>query len=341
MDSLHRHRVRACRCLKQDIPEVEAIIAALVPRLETWWTQAIEDILRRGDLLLGSEEITAAPLTEIDQLSGQTPDGRTRLDIERELTDILMRMTRDAVTSFDAEVVQAVEDARDTLLLDAATALGLSLTLEQVRAAEASLGALREGAVADLQTLMVGRIDVRTPEVRRAVTGYVQAVRLPGAAQRPGAQQAVSTLREELRAILGASSPRQWVPFVADQWSYRWFNIGEFLSAREAGHTEFRAFNNPPGGPDQRTTSFCRWIHGRRVNMARIERQIREHVRAALSGDIRRLMRNWPLLPAEVASAEGPGIEARFELEASNLGLPPYHARCRTLVLPVSPTRAR
>lgn len=340
MDPLHRQRVEACRCLKQDIPEVEAVIAALVPRLETWWVQAIEDALRQGDLLLGIEELTSAPLPQVEALAGRTIDGRSRPEIEAELVAILERRLRDQVTAFVPRLAQRVEEARDTLLLDAALALGLSLTVEQLVALERRLGPLRAAAVADLQTLMVGRLDTRRPEIRAALERLARA-RVRSATgisgPRPAAAGAVAaqTLREELRALLGAASPRQWIPFVADQWSYRWFNIGQFLAARDAGFTLFRAVNNPPRGPDIKTTPFCRSIHLRLVDVAGAENQIRRHVRQSLGGNVQGLMQNWPLLDPDLVQDDGPAAEARHLLAFRRVGLPPYHARCRTVVQPV------
>lgn len=332
---LYKQAVHACRCVKQDIPEVEAIIAALTFRLEQWWVDAIADTLRRGDLMLGVEEILANPLTRIEALSGRTPDGRDRIDIENELTALLTRQLRDAVTAFAPAIIQDVEEARDTLLFDAALSLGLALTTEQVVALERTLGPIRAGAVADLQTLMLGRIDTRLDEVRAAARAYVRAAVRPAAGLGAEAASAVArTFREELRAILGAASPRQWVPFVADQWSYRWFNIGRFLSARDDGFTLIQAINNPPRGPDERTTPFCRWVHGRIIDVSRVEDQIRRHVRASLAGNIGAVMANWPLLSGADANDEGPSAEARFALNFTRVGLPPYHARCRTVPVP-------
>lgn len=335
MGQQHRLRVEACRCLKQDIPEVEAVIAALVPRLEQWWVEAIENILRRGDLLLGIEEILANPLTDVERLVGRTPDGRSREEIEAELVRLLQRQIRDAISALPTAIVEEAEEARDTLLQDAALALGLSLTVEQIRAAEARLGPVRAGAVADLQTLMLGRVDTRQGEIRTALQRLAQS-RRASAAGLGGVSPAAAaqSLREELRALLGAASPRQWIPFVADQWSYRWFNIGQFLAARDAGFTLIQAINNPPYGPDVKTTPFCRWVHGRLIDVAGAENQIRRHVRASLAGDIGAVMMNWPLLSSNVAQDETPGGEARFALTFRRLGLPPYHARCRTVAVP-------
>jgi len=328
-------RVEACRCLKQDIPEVEAVIAALTPILEQWWLDAIEATLRRGDLLLGIEGITAARLPEIERLVGRTPDGRQRFEIEAELVKLLQTQIEEAVSSFTAAVAQEVEESRDLLLLDAALALGLSLEAETLAAIEAHLGPIRAGAVADLETLMRGRILTRRPEIKTILEKLARASTTPRASTASaGAAVTALTLREELRAILGAASPRSWVPFVADQWSYRWFNIGQFMTARDDGFTMFEAFNNPPRGPDAKTTPFCRFIHKRQISVQRAENQIRTHVRHALAGNIKGLMENWPLLPSELTTDRGPGADARHALALQNVGLPPYHARCRTVAIP-------
>lgn len=339
-DSLHELRKEACRCLKQDIPEVEAVIAALTPILEQWWLDAIEETLRRGDLLLGIEEILAAPLPEIERLSGRTPDGRQRWEIENELMRLLQTQIEQSISSFSAEVAQEVAQGRDNLLADAALALGLSLESEIMTAIEARLGPLRAAAVADLETLMRGRILTRRPEIKAVLERLVRASTAPLAGASPVTAAATAqTLRAELRALLGAASPKSWIPFVADQWSYRWFNIGQFITAREDGFTVFEAFNNPPRGPDSKTTPFCRWIHKRPIGVNKAEDQIRRHVRASLAGDIERQMQNWPLLPSELANDKSPGADQRHALAMQNVGLPPYHARCRTVARPVRITR--
>lgn len=336
MSDLHELRKEVCRCLKQDIPEVEAVIAALTPILEQWWLDAIEETLRRGDLLLGIEEILAAPLPEIERLSGRTPDGRQRFQIENELMKLLQTQIEESISSFPAAIAQEVAESRNNLLLDAALALGLSLGPETMAAVEARLGPLRAAAVADLETLMRGRILTRRPEIQRTIERLVRASQAPAAGSEAArAATSAQTLRAELRALLGAASPKSWIPFVADQWSYRWFNIGQFVTAREDGFTIFEAFNNPPRGPDTKTTPFCRFIHRRPISVSRAEDQIRNHVRHSLAGNIKGLAANWPLLPSELANDKSPGADARHALALQNVGLPPYHARCRTVGQPV------
>lgn len=342
----HDLLVEVCRCTKQDIPEVEAVIAALTPRLEKWWLDTISAILRRGDLLLGHESLINARLPEV------SPTGIPRRDIEAELTRILTRRITDATSSLPADLVEFIEDERDHLIADAITALVLSLRIDRT-AAQATIRPLLEAAVADLETLVAGRVRTRLPEIQQAAGRWVvAAIReadlqgpsfvpsgvLSGPALSP-APGSAAALRAELEALLGASTPKQWLAFVTDQWSYRWWNITSYTSARTDGYTIFVAANNPPRGPDAKTTPFCRWVHGRVLSVEAMDRQILRHVEASLAGDIQAMMANWPLLPSAIVADRGPTAEANFDREFTRVELPPYHARCRTVPQAFRPTR--
>jgi len=61
------------------------------------------------------------------------------------------------------------------------------------------------------------------------------------------------------------------------------------------------------------------------ISMERAQRQIDAHVEAALKGDVRALIENWPLL-----KFRGDETAAEFAVQFERVGLPPYHGRCRT-----------
>ena len=110
---------------------------------------------------------------------------------------------------------------------------------------------------------------------------------------------------------------------------YRWRNVGAAIVAQRLGKT-LVAFNNPPFGPDARTSSFCRWVHGRKLDPRALDTQVRR-VRAGRSPE--GIREAWPFVGNFPVSA-GPDEFARRAntLMPEGLGLPPYHFGCRTQV---------
>ena len=114
---------------------------------------------------------------------------------------------------------------------------------------------------------------------------------------------------------------------IADAWAYRQYNIGRFIAMRAAGVKVFEAFNNPPDGPDDRTTNFCRWVHLKPIKVERIERQLNVLAQAVREDDRALIETAWPLL-----SLSGSPSISDFRLMFLGVALPPYHWRCRTVV---------
>lgn len=308
---------------KQDIPGVQAIMDQLYPVLETWWLEAIENALYRGDLLLGREEILAAPLLGINALSNATPDRRQRFEIEELLTNALMCLLDDAVSTFPPAVAQQVEEQSNNLMLLAAAFWGLSGPRSTAR--PLGLGA---GSFADLEALVAGRIGTRRADVRRQVRDLVNN-------RLRGLEAASRNSVLELRDLLGVTSMRIWLDFTLDAWAYRWFNIGIMDDAGARGFRFFRVINNPPLGPDARTTPFCRHVHGKILDLEEVTLHVERYNDAVLRRDHRSMQTIWPLLTGADANDTSEGAGARFDREFRRLGLPPYHPRCRTIVEPI------
>lgn len=306
---------------KQDIPSVQAVIDALYPILETWWLRAIEDALRRGDLMLGRETISSASLGAIDALSGNTPDGRQRFEIEALLSRTYMRLIEDAVSSYPAEVNEEIQDELDLLLLAAAGHWDLPGGPPSAFSA-----ALISGANFDIGALVAGRIGSRRGDVQVAVQELVRNT-MRGLAT----EEATKKLRE----LLGLTSMRQWLGFSLDIWAYRWFNLGILEDARKRGYRFFRVINNPPNGPDARTTPFCRHIHGSIIDIDHALAQAQSYVDAAADRKYDAMKAAWPLLETPAANDTSEGAAERAERTLKRLGLPPYHPKCRTVVEPV------
>ena len=318
----------ACECSKQDIPEIELVIAILTPILEQWWLDAIEDALRQGELLIQPRGDARPALAALDF----TRDAR----VEDEIIAAFEKVLRDRIWAMPREVLQAVEQGRDQLLWDALLAAGLSMTQAEavVHAGtlEANLGPLRAAAVQDIATLMAGRVLTRLPEVRNATRAWVRATRSPiSGPNTPPSSDGVAAARKSLETILGSRDVRRWLAFAVDQWGYRWFTIWNVLDDLETGAMWFQAV----AVRDGRTTPFCRWVHGRLISAEKIRDQISNHVRASMRGDIDASMANWPLLSSETARTEGAAADATFGAAFRGVALPPYHGRCRTTVRPV------
>jgi hypothetical protein len=131
------------------------------------------------------------------------------------------------------------------------------------------------------------------------------------------------SLLKNLREILlrGRGSLRNAV----DTWGYRWYNIGLFEGQVSALRTAevIVAFNNPPMGPDRRTTPFCRSVHGRVLSVTHVRAQMASYLSAIAVGDATAAKAAWRLRSGEEALRASP--------PTANIGLPPYHFRCRTV----------
>lgn len=188
---------------------------------------------------------------------------------------------------------------------------------------------------------------------RRGTTGNPQSIRVPTefvpdlratASDAPTDEsptdEAIAALRAATRDNGGAVST-----VITDAWAYRQANIGAVLAAQEAGIKTLVAFNNPPPGPDERTTPFCRWVHEKIIRVDRAVRQVARFEAAALAGQDP--AEAWPFIPQSAKALR----EARAELSADrrgapahndevfrrhfvNAGMPPYHYRCRTVARP-------
>jgi len=123
---------------------------------------------------------------------------------------------------------------------------------------------------------------------------------------------------------------RHVLRLTVDTWAYRWFNVGLFegLVATLPVGQVIVAFNNPPGGPDSRTTPFCVWVHGRVLEVKRVRRQLQTYINAIALGRTADAKEAWPLLTGPQANGDG----VRFEEVMPRIGIPPYHFRCRTII---------
>lgn len=320
--------VLCCLSKEKDIPEVQAVIRLLLPVLELHWQRVIDDSI--SDLNAALDELAAElpSSPSIDALAALPQDRRDRL-LQDLLVAFLAALQRRASQPLSPAALSLVRQGALSLMDDGAKAVREPLSQTQAPL-------LLPAAVADLNTLMFGRVTTRLPALQDLLRAFLTSAgpRTPsasslGAAASRAAGQALSSRQEwedALRAELGQDTA-SWIPFVADQWAYRWFNIGSGEAAKQAGILAFQAV----AVLDNHTSPFCRWINGRIISMGKVTRQIDAHVRASLDGDIGALMANWPLISFK--PTDGPA-EFALAFERS-LGLPPYHPHCRTRVIVV------
>lgn len=78
---------------------------------------------------------------------------------------------------------------------------------------------------------------------------------------------------------------------------------------------------------DARTTPICRSMHGRLIPLARLVAQRERYLAAIERGNMLEAKHTWPMFEADTRFAEGTRVLP------DNVGLPPYHFRCRTITV--------
>jgi len=324
-------------CSKQDVEEVEQTIAVIMALLQDVW---VEQMIRAyDDVLLYLERATqglapnAVAEVEARRILGQyaLDDRLSRTALGLQMVDYVLRLIRrGADTALQGASERAVEAAGERLLLDGALAVAGSLSFSH----EPVDVLLRPAAVEDLRQMLRGHSTLREGEIRKLVGAYLDDPRLrsthvvvePGSAQERSLLTGPPTSREAFRAQLERAvgvDTAVWLNATVDAWAYRWFNVGRYRTLRQQGITVIYA----QAVLDERTTPFCRWVDGRRINIAKADSQLRRYVHATTSGDDAEMRRVWPLLTRKEIQAEPEDFSRMF----SKVGLPPYHFRCRTI----------
>jgi hypothetical protein len=279
-----------------DIPSVQNQIDLLTPMLLEEYDDQTESTL--DAMLLDLEDFLAEEPEEDDHTFF--------------ISALWLSTLRDMGT-IDPEVERAALIAGRTLTRSGATEVGAPLT-----------GVLREIAQpsADDLAFWYRRVLVTDSGIRvdfeRLLRDFLAGDR--GTAAR-------LSLIENLRQLLLRG--RRSVVVALDLWAYRWHSIGAFegLVNQYGPDANIVAFNNPPTGPDAKTTPFCRWVHGQVIEVKKARRQIQAFLDAVGARDATAAMEAWPILSSTEASGEGVSFEVSFRRQA----LPPYHFFCRTV----------
>lgn len=312
-----------CLHKDSDIAEVQAVIALLMPSLDAYWKRIVNDAITEIETQLDAlDDNLATP--SVDALAVADPRKRDRLR-EDLVMALLLALERRAAQPVSLAGTQLLSRAARTLLADGAASMGETLDLTRAPL-------LPQAAQEDLLTLIRGRVSLRREALSDLLRAFLtnRSVRRASASSLIDVAQQAATGGPVGRAAWKAallhelgSDTATWLPFTVDQWAYRWFNIGGFTAAQQAGILGLVAV----AILDNLTSPFCRWVNGRVISMERAQRQIDRHVQAALAGDVKRLMENWPLLT--FTAKDGP---PEFAIAFARVGLPPYHGHCRTRV---------
>lgn len=306
------HKALCFCCKAADIPEVEAVIRLLTPQMEGLWAAVTDEAVRNMEAAL--------------RVGNQTLSPERRSKFVDDLLVVLASLYAvRTTTDIPRALLRAIEDGSITLLARGAQASSLRLDV-------LSLGE-RVAAREDLLTLARGRLQEHQDEIRQVLEDFLASAVLgslrgpvPSAAD-GGVPAVLEAWRERLTAALGGAD-RRWLRSVVDLWAYRWWNLGAYFAGRQAGVLAWEAV----AVRDRRTTSFCRWVDRRIVAVEKIERQVRRIVAAAQARDAAAAKAAWPLL-AEPEQGTEKVWEAHFA--RADVGLPPYHWRCRTRIRPL------
>jgi hypothetical protein len=325
--------VKAGRSERGD-PDVEAIAALVYAAYRRRWREVSADAVQAmiDEVRALADEL---PTPDVDVLVAERD--RQRI-LDAIVAALVLALEQRASAPPPASLAAVVRSASGRLAALGAQAAGLTLdpglpdVQRALAAAERDLPLLVGGRVAAHQDeieavaeAMLTSRTARTPSTSGVASGVTSGVpALPGAPMT--LQDAQMALAEALGADGGA-----WLADAVWAWAYRWNSVGAFLAAREAGVALY-VWNNPPRGPDTRTTPFCRWVHGRRIAMGRASLQVDLYVRAVMMGDTDAAMRAWPL---DLRPDRG-GPE-RWALNYAQMGLPPYHWGCRDVLLALAP----
>lgn len=310
-------KLQCCALYKMDVPEVQAVIAILMPAFLAHWRSQMTLAVGQAERLLAEQE-DFIPTSGIDGLTEAEDEDRVFLVL---LGAFLLGLERAATAPLPDELRALLSRASSGLLDDGASSVGFELSRAQDPL-------LLTGAIEELRLVIAGRVLTRRDEIRDVGRDFltnrrartVRDVAFDSPAEL-GRARSLQEWRESLTSVVGIDDTR-WLRNVIDVWAYRWYAVAQFRAGRQARQAVARA----SAVLDANTTPFCRWVDGRIISIARAERQIDRHLEAAAEGDIEAVMSNWPLLPASVAGGAQSGFAGAFR----GLGLPPYHFGCRT-----------
>ncbi|GAB4173805.1 MAG: hypothetical protein Fur0039_15410 [Rhodocyclaceae bacterium] len=135
---------------------------------------------------------------------------------------------------------------------------------------------------------------------------------------------AYETLADHLRQAFDGIEGRgmAYWQLTADTIATKTRELGRVSGYEQAGvrYVEVRAHM------DHRTTPICRSLHGRLIPIGHIQAQRDRYLAAIEQGSMERAKQVWPMMEAGTEIGGG-------RVLPGNVGLPPYHFRCRTITV--------
>lgn len=133
------------------------------------------------------------------------------------------------------------------------------------------------------------------------------------------------TLADRLREAFDGIEERgmAYWQLTADTIATKTRELGRVAGYEQAGvrYLEVRAHI------DERTTPICRSLHGRLIRLETVTRQRDRYLEAIGRGHMEAAKAAWPMFDASMAFSGG------TKVLPENVGLPPYHFRCRTVTV--------
>lgn len=297
LEALHR-----CRCAmeKAEVPEAASARGTVLSLLKRAWSSRVE----------AAEDVAVEAVEGFENASLEQEDEG---NLEAILALVLLEVTLELRAPFTTRTRKALGAAARALLLAGARGSG-EFSLEAGRGPAAL-----NGAVYDLAQIIQGHVARAEPKIRENLRSFLVS---------PEVRADRARWRADLRQALDAEGV--FLRSGADTWAYRTFNIGRgegAVAAALQGTGRLVVVNNPPNGPDGKTTPFCRWVHGREVETFRVTSFLDNYRAALSSGDPAQAIAAWPLELGVKSQTIHDHINT-FE----RLPLPPYHFFCRTVV---------
>lgn len=143
-------------------------------------------------------------------------------------------------------------------------------------------------------------------------------------------EQLAAAMREAMAGVHEAGM-RYW-ELVADTMATKTREMGRISGYQQAGvrYVQIKA------RMDERTTPLCRSLHGRLIRLDTVVAQRDKYLAAAARGNLEAAKAAWPMWDATMAFKSAGGCADHAVEKAAlpdNVGLPPYHFRCRTITV--------
>lgn len=143
-------------------------------------------------------------------------------------------------------------------------------------------------------------------------------------------EQLAQAMREAMAGVHEAGM-RYW-ELVADTMATKTREMGRIAGYQQAGirYVQVKA------RMDERTTPLCRSLHGRLIRLDSVVAQRDKYLSAAAKGHLEAAKAAWPMWDPTTVFKSASCCEAHALAKAelpANVGLPPYHFRCRTITV--------